>query len=63
MLPIHTIYAAPDEPLLELALRHDLSVYDASYLRLALGRRLSIATGDRKLQAAADKTGLGIIEP
>ena len=41
------------EQVLPLAERHRLSVYDASYLHLAIARRLALATLDRKVQAAA----------
>jgi len=47
--------------LLELALEHNLAVYDASYLSLAMAHRLAIATVDRKLQVAAGKAGVEII--
>ena len=36
-----------------LATKHSLSVYDASYLELALRRKLPLATLDKKLAAAA----------
>ncbi|MGA8026187.1 MAG: type II toxin-antitoxin system VapC family toxin [Bryobacteraceae bacterium] len=62
-LPIHIINTPVDEKLLELALKHDLAVYDASYLSVAMTRNLSIATGDGKLQTAAQSVGLGIIPP
>jgi predicted nucleic acid-binding protein len=39
--------------ILPLAERHRLSIYDASYLHLAIERRLSLATLDRRLHAAA----------
>ena len=50
-----------DRMLLELALEHNLAVYDASYLSLAMAHRLAIATVDRKLQVAAGKAGVEII--
>jgi len=40
-----------------LALEHGLSVYDASYLFLALRERAPIATADRRLLAAAEAAG------
>ena len=40
-----------------LALEHDLSVYDASYLFLARRERSPIATADRRLLAAAEAAG------
>ena len=44
----------------ELAGRYGLTVYDASYLELALRRQLPLATADRTLRAAAQKAGLDI---
>ena len=46
-------------PALALADEHDLSVYDAVYLELALRMRLPLATLDRALAAAAQATGVG----
>jgi predicted nucleic acid-binding protein len=43
---------------LQLARRHKLSAYDASYLELALRRGLPLATLDRDLQKAARKAGV-----
>ena len=62
-LPIRIIDVPINETLLELALQHNLAVYDASYLSLAVMRSLPIATGDGKLQTAARNAGLGIIQP
>ena len=45
-------------PALALADRHDLSVYDATYLELALRMRLPLATLDRALAAAARAAGV-----
>jgi predicted nucleic acid-binding protein len=43
---------------LQLARRHKLSAYDASYLELALRRGLPLATLDEDLQRAAKKVGV-----
>ena len=43
---------------LTLAERHDLSVYDATYLELALRMKLPLATLDRALAAAAKTAGV-----
>ena len=43
---------------LQLARRYNLSAYDASYLELALRRRLPLATLDVDLQKAAKKAGV-----
>ena len=45
-------------PALALADEHNLSVYDAMYLELALRMRLPLATLDRALAAAAQAVGL-----
>lgn len=45
---------------LELALRHTLTVYDASYLALAQALGVTLATADRKL--ARRVSGLGMVE-
>ena len=43
---------------LALATQHGLSVYDASYLELAVRRQAWLATNDRSLAAAAQAEGL-----
>lgn len=43
---------------LQLARRHNLSAYDASYIELALRCNLPLATLDVDLQAAARKSGV-----
>lgn len=48
--------------LLALALRYDLSSYDAAYLELALRLQLSIATTDQALRTSAQAAGVGAIE-
>ncbi len=48
---------------LSLARTHDLSVYDAAYLELALRRGLAIASLDEKLNAAAAAVGVGQFDP
>ena len=60
---IRTCEVPVDEKLLELALDHNLAVYDASYLSLALTREMSIATVDGKLQNAARGLGISLIKP
>ena len=44
-------------PALDLAAVHDLTVYDATYLELAMRRGLPLATLDRALGAAAQAEG------
>ena len=53
--------AAATEDLLQLALRHQLSSYDASYLELALRLQLPLATKDDALRAAAKQCGIALI--
>jgi predicted nucleic acid-binding protein len=49
--------------LLDLALRHDLTAYDAAYLDVALRRGAPIATQDAALANAARAAGLGVVTP
>lgn len=46
---------------LELADRHQLTVYDATYLELALRRALPLATLDDALRKAAQQEGLPLL--
>ena len=43
------------EELLELALRENLTIYDASYLFTAINRNLILVTDDKKLREKASK--------
>ena len=47
--------------LTRLADHHDLTVYDAAYLELALRQRLPLATLDRELAAAARREGVEVL--
>lgn len=62
-LPIRVVEIPVNEALLDLALKHNLAVYDASYLSLAVNRGLSLATVDGKLATAVQSVGLGTIYP
>ncbi len=63
-LPLDIDREPPDPALLlSLALRHDLSSYDAAYLELALRRQLPIATRDVALMDAARTAGVGVLDP
>ena len=54
---------APDEGMvLALARTQRLSVYDASYLALALREGVALATLDQGLGAAARAVGVGLVE-
>jgi len=60
-LPIHTdeiSLGGRKEQLFGLAREHELSAYDAAYLDLATRTRSALATFDRRLAAARDKTGV-----
>lgn len=57
-----TIDRAPDDSTtLMLARRHRLSVYDASYLELALRLGLPLATLDKELREAAVASGVTLL--
>lgn len=63
-LPIETDLIGTESVLdfvLPVAGSHDLSVYDAMYLGLALRRGLPIATLDRKLAAASESSGVQVL--
>lgn len=61
-LAITTIDFDDDRLALQLARRHALSFYDASYLALALNERAQLATLDTRLAAAARAEGV-LLEP
>ena len=42
----------------DLAVKHGLSVYDATYLELAIRRGLPLASRDRAINAAAGRCGI-----
>lgn len=47
--------------LFELAMRHQLSSYDAAYLELALRYGMPLATQDQQLKAAAIAAGIKVL--
>ena len=49
--------------ILQLAVDHGLSSYDASYLELALSRGLPLATQDARLARAAADAGVTMLRP
>ncbi|HEY3414202.1 MAG TPA: type II toxin-antitoxin system VapC family toxin [Armatimonadota bacterium] len=64
--PISVIETTPRQALndvLSLARRSALTVYDSSYLELALRLALPIATLDDRLRAAATALGVPILQP
>ena len=63
-LPVEIDAELPDAgQLLALALRYDLSSFDAAYLDLALRRQLPVATQDVALAQAARLAGVGVVIP
>jgi predicted nucleic acid-binding protein len=54
----HEMSALAFARLSELAVRHQLSVYDAAYLELAVRRRLMLGCKDGPLRAAAAQAGV-----
>jgi predicted nucleic acid-binding protein len=48
--------------ILSLALRYDLTSYDAAYLELALRMQLPVATQDAALMEAARAAGMGLLK-
>ncbi|MBO9578990.1 MAG: type II toxin-antitoxin system VapC family toxin [Microbacteriaceae bacterium] len=47
--------------MLDSAVAHDLTAYDAAYLEIADARRIALATLDRRLRAAAEKIGVALL--
>ena len=63
-LPISETSTAYDIPiLLELAVRHNISVYDACYLQDARTQSLPLATNDHGLKATAESYGVVVMVP
>jgi predicted nucleic acid-binding protein len=61
-LPIEIDQAHPGpRQLFELAMRYNLSSYDAAYLELAMRHGLSLACQDGKLRQAAEAAGIGLL--
>lgn len=64
LLPIRQSAPPLEIPkLLELAVDHNISVYDACYLQEARLERLPLATNDHDLKAAAESFGLAVMTP
>jgi predicted nucleic acid-binding protein len=63
LLPIDIDTGPPlgQRQLFELAMRHQLSSYDAAYLELALRYGIPLATQDQQLKAAAIAAGVKIL--
>lgn len=54
--------ARDDAPLLDLARQHNLAVYDAAYLALALREHIPLATLDKNLEVAAVTAGIVLLQ-
>jgi predicted nucleic acid-binding protein len=63
LLPIRHVAGGDVPELVSLAVKHNLSVYDACYLHLALISGLPLATNDDKLKHVAESNGLVVIIP
>nr|WP_282568017.1 type II toxin-antitoxin system VapC family toxin [Bosea sp. WAO] len=64
-LPIETVDMEPAVirgGILTLAQRHNLTIYDASYLHLAVMLSLPLATFDKQLIASAPKEGVELVK-
>ena len=61
--PLEDMGSVGDGTVLDLAVRHMLSAYDASYLALAAGQAVALATADRRLAAAARSEGVAVLGP
>jgi len=59
--PLRDLNTINDEMVFDLARRHELSAYDASYLALALQRQLPLATADRRLVSAARQESIIVL--
>ena len=57
-LPIRTDYHPDEASVLNLSRQYGLTVYDASYLEVAMRRRLPLATKDQELISAAPRVGV-----
>jgi predicted nucleic acid-binding protein len=62
-LPLEDGGTGGDASVFDLAARHTLSAYDASYIALAKTLGLPLATADRKMAAAARNEGITIWGP
>ncbi|MGF1633377.1 MAG: type II toxin-antitoxin system VapC family toxin [Phycisphaerae bacterium] len=61
-LPLYVAQSGKRDRLLQLAMRHGLTAYDAAYLELAARQGLPLATLDRQLATAALAEGVALID-
>jgi predicted nucleic acid-binding protein len=62
-LPLQDAGSGSDTAVLELAITHNLTPYDASYLALSLDRKLPLATCDKRLAEAARREAIELVGP
>lgn len=62
-LPITDFGTGDDGKILNLALTHNLTGYDAAFLALALDRSAALASFDQRLRAAAEREGVTLYKP
>lgn len=63
-LPIRIAHHVPSpSSLVTLALRHDLTAYDATYLELAKFAQVPLLTHDDALRCAAQNEGIAVDDP
>ena len=62
-LNLHVRKMDDDHVLLSIALKHNLSAYDAAYLALAVAQNLPLATSDRRPATAARTEAIVILGP
>jgi predicted nucleic acid-binding protein len=62
-LPVQDAGAIGDHLVLAVAQRRNLSGYDASYLALAIDRKLPLATSDKRLAEAARSEQIELLGP
>ena len=63
LLPIRPVAIGNIPELMQLAVKHNLALYDTCYLQAAIVAKLAIATNDSKLIAAALANGLSVLVP
>jgi predicted nucleic acid-binding protein len=62
-LPIRQVGIGNIPQLIQLAVKHKLSVYDTCYLQVSMVANLPLATNDQKLKAAAESNGVMTLTP
>jgi len=63
LLPIRPVAMGNIPELMQLAVKHNLSLYDTCYLQAAIMSKIPLASNDKKLIAAAEANGLTILTP